>query len=141
MLVCTCPGAMRDVGFAGTSEPCTLWIRTRESGISLLRWRRQCHNSPPVARNGRKDTGSTPVSPRYYSPGLPEIAVRRVPGTLPAGRHTEDQTRLQAGKAVDRRAHTPAVRRTRQRRLPDTSPLSPVSHNIVEPLLQSLCPF
>jgi hypothetical protein len=24
-----------------------------------------------VARNGLKDTGSTPVSPRYYSPGLP----------------------------------------------------------------------
>src|SRR6266702_7634670 len=59
------------VAFTRTIETSTLWIRTRESGISLLRWRRQCHNSPPVARNGLKDTGSTPVSPRYYSPGLP----------------------------------------------------------------------
>ena len=63
---------MRDVAFAGTIEPDTLWIRAREASISLLRWRRQCHNGPPVVRNGLKDTGLTPVSPRYYSPGLPK---------------------------------------------------------------------
>src|SRR5262245_51862632 len=66
------PRPMRDVACAGTVELCTLWIGARESDISLLRWRRQCHNSPPVARNGLKDTGATPVSPRYYSPGLPD---------------------------------------------------------------------
>src|SRR5262245_9697116 len=66
---------MRDVACAGTVELCTLWIGARESDISLLRWRRQCHNSPPVARNGLKDTGATPVSPRYYSPGLPDFLV------------------------------------------------------------------
>src|SRR5262249_39661156 len=71
MLVCPCPGSMRDVAFAGTIEPCTLWIRTRESGIALWRWRRPCHNSPPVAMHGLKDTESTPVSPRYCPPGLP----------------------------------------------------------------------
>jgi hypothetical protein len=59
---------MRDVACAGTIELGTLWIRTRESDISLLRWRRQGHNSPPMARNGRKDIDSTPVVPRYYSP-------------------------------------------------------------------------
>jgi len=62
---------MRDVAFTGTIAPGTVWIRARESRISLWRWRRQCHNSPPMARNGLKDTGATPVSPRYYSPGLP----------------------------------------------------------------------
>src|SRR5438477_8488363 len=65
------PRPMRDVAFTGTIEPFTVWIRARESGIAFWRWRRQCHNSPPVARNGLKDTGSTPVAPRYYSPGLP----------------------------------------------------------------------
>src|SRR5262247_1526602 len=69
------PRPMRDVACAGTVELCTLWIGARESDISLLRWRRQCHNSPPVARNGLKDTGATPVSPRYYSPGLPATVV------------------------------------------------------------------
>jgi hypothetical protein len=29
-----------------------------------------------VARNGLKDTGLTPVSPRYYSPGLPILLER-----------------------------------------------------------------
>src|SRR5215216_8131735 len=67
------PRPMRDVAFAGTIALGTVWSRARESRISLLRWRRQCHSGPPVARNGLKDTGSTPVSPRYYSPGLPDI--------------------------------------------------------------------
>jgi len=71
MLVRSCPRPMGDVAFAGMIEPCTVWIRARESGISLWRWRRQCHSSPPVARYRLQDTGSTPVSPRYYSPGLP----------------------------------------------------------------------
>src|SRR5262245_43317647 len=62
---------MRDVALTGTNAPGTVWIRARESRISLWRWRRQCHNSPPMARNGLKDTGATPVAPRYYSPGLP----------------------------------------------------------------------
>src|SRR4029450_8041589 len=73
VLVRPCPRPMRDVAFAGTIEPGTLWIRAREASISLLRWRRQCHNGPPVVRNGLKDTGLTPVSPRYYSPGLPDF--------------------------------------------------------------------
>src|SRR5215813_7414597 len=71
VLVRPCPRPMRDVPCAGTIEPCTLWIRARESGISLLRWRRRYHSGPPVTRNELKDTGPTPVSPRYYSPGLP----------------------------------------------------------------------
>jgi len=35
------PGAMRDIAWAGAIELCTVWIRARESSISLLRWRRQ----------------------------------------------------------------------------------------------------
>src|SRR5215468_2391540 len=79
MLVRPCPRPMGDVAFAGAIEPCTLWIRARESGISLWRWRRQGHNSPPMARYGLKDTGSTPVAPRYYSPGLPISPTTRNP--------------------------------------------------------------
>src|SRR5262245_15568674 len=75
MLVRPGPRPMRDVAFAKTIEPGTLWIWARESGIALLRWRRQCHNGPPVARNGLKDTELAPVSPRYYSPGLPFFCV------------------------------------------------------------------
>src|SRR5262245_43847755 len=71
---------MRDVAFTGTIAPGTVWIRARESRISLWRWRRQCHNSPHMARNGLKDTGATPVSPRYYSPGLPEFLKQRFAG-------------------------------------------------------------
>src|SRR5919204_3299188 len=67
-----CPGAMGDVAYAGAIEPGTLWIRTRESGILLRRWRRRCHVGPPLAENGPEDTEHTPVFPRYYSPGLPE---------------------------------------------------------------------
>src|SRR5919198_3887673 len=70
------PRPMRDVAYAGTVELCTVWIGARESDISLLRWRRQGHNSPPVARNGLQDTGATPVSPRYSSPGLPLFSCR-----------------------------------------------------------------
>ena len=66
------PRPMRDVAFAGTIEPGPVGIRARELRISLLGWRRQCHTSPPVVRNGLQDTRSTPVSPRYYSPGLPD---------------------------------------------------------------------
>jgi hypothetical protein len=55
----------------------SMWIRTRESGISLLRWRRLCHGGPPVARNGPKDTDLTPAFPRYYSPGLPISPIHR----------------------------------------------------------------
>src|SRR5919199_4993048 len=62
---------MRDIAFAGTIELRTWWIRARESRISLLDWRRQCHHGPPLRRIGPKDIDSTPVSPRYYSPGLP----------------------------------------------------------------------
>jgi methyl-accepting chemotaxis protein len=69
---------MHDVPCAGTIELGTWWIRARESGISLLRWRRQCHSGPPVARNGLHDTESTPVSPRYYSPGLPGKALEEI---------------------------------------------------------------
>src|SRR6516162_7097720 len=65
---------MRDVAFAGTIEPRTVWIRARELRIALLCWRQQGHNRPPVVRNGLQDTGSTPVSPRYCSPGLPKFA-------------------------------------------------------------------
>src|SRR4051794_6433616 len=70
------PRPMRDVAFAGPIEPRTLWIWTRESGISLWRWCRLCHGGPPVARNGPKDTAMTPVFPRYSSPGLPKIGRR-----------------------------------------------------------------
>src|SRR6266567_9323454 len=78
------------VAFTRTIETSTLWIRTRESGISLLRWRRQCHNSPPVARNGLKDTGSTPVSPRYYSPGLPNTQMHQKRQKAVGGGHSEE---------------------------------------------------
>jgi hypothetical protein len=65
------PRPMREVAFAGTMAPGTVWIRARAWRRALWGWRCPCHNSPPVARHGLKDTGSTPVSPRYYSPGLP----------------------------------------------------------------------
>jgi hypothetical protein len=68
------PGAMRDMACAGAIEPCTVWMRARESGLSLRRWRRPYHSGPPVAGNGPKDTGQTPVVPRYSSPGLPTRA-------------------------------------------------------------------
>src|SRR5262252_917429 len=67
------PRPMRDVAFTGTIELRTLWIRARESRISLLDWRRQCHSGPPLCRIGPKDIDSTPVFPRYSSPGLPQI--------------------------------------------------------------------
>ena len=72
VLVRPCPRPMRDVAFAGTIELRTLWIRAREASISLLDWRRQCHSGPPLSRIGPKDIDSTPVFPRYYSPGLPK---------------------------------------------------------------------
>ena len=71
VLVRPCPRPMRDVAFTRTIELRTLWIRTRESRISLLDWRRQCHSGPPLSRIGPKDIDLTPVFPRYYSPGLP----------------------------------------------------------------------
>jgi hypothetical protein len=67
------PGAMRDMACAGAIELGTVWIRARESGISLWRWRRQYHSGPPVAGNEPKDTEQTPVVPRYCSPGLPDL--------------------------------------------------------------------
>src|SRR4029450_11695710 len=69
------PRPMRDVAFARTIELRTLWIRAREASISLLDWRRQCHSGPPLRRIGPKDIDSTPVFPRYYSPGLPIFAI------------------------------------------------------------------
>jgi hypothetical protein len=75
MLMLARPRAMDNVACAGAVEPHTLWIRTRESCIALLRWRRQYHNGPPVAGNGPQDTDSTPVVPCYYSPGLPFIVL------------------------------------------------------------------
>src|SRR5262245_51267323 len=72
MFVRACPRPMHNVLCAGTIEARALWIRTRESGISLRRWRRLCHGGPPVVRNGPKDTDLTPVAPRYCSPGLPD---------------------------------------------------------------------
>src|SRR5215470_3358871 len=60
MLMLARPRAMDNVASAGAVEPHTLWIRTRESCIALLRWRRQYHNGPPVAGNGPQDTDSTP---------------------------------------------------------------------------------
>src|SRR5215510_7426429 len=72
MFVRACPRPMHNVLCAGTIEARALWIRTRESGISLRRWRRLCHGGPPVVRNGPKDTDLTPVAPRYCSPGLPK---------------------------------------------------------------------
>lgn len=67
------PRPMRDVPCAGAIAPCPVWMRARESGIALWRWRRQCHSGPPVARHGLQDTGLTPAMPRYYSPGLPKL--------------------------------------------------------------------
>jgi hypothetical protein len=72
MLMLARPRAMYNVACAGAVEPYTLWIRTRESGIALWRWRRQYHSDPPVAGNGPKDTEQTPVVLRYCSPGLPK---------------------------------------------------------------------
>jgi hypothetical protein len=63
--------SMRNVVFPRAIELRTLWIRTRELGISLRSWRPRYHGSPPVARYGPKYTDVTPVLPRYYSPGLP----------------------------------------------------------------------
>jgi hypothetical protein len=65
------PRPMRDVAFARTIELRTVWMRAREASLSLLDWRRQCHSGPPLRRIGPKDIDSTPVFPRYYSPGLP----------------------------------------------------------------------
>src|SRR5215475_12303018 len=65
------PGAMRNIACAGAIALCTVWMRARESSISLWRWRRPYHSGPPVAGNGPKDTEPTPVMPRYCSPGLP----------------------------------------------------------------------
>src|SRR5678815_2917971 len=67
------PRSMRDVAFTRTIKPGTLGIRTRESSIPLLHWRRLCHGGPPVTRDGPKDTDVTPVLPRYCSPGLPRL--------------------------------------------------------------------
>jgi hypothetical protein len=73
VLVFTRPRAMYNIAVARAVEPSTLWIRTRESCITLLRWRRRSHGGPPfLAGNRPQDTDSTPVSPRYYSPGLPD---------------------------------------------------------------------
>jgi len=87
-----CPRPMREVPFAGTIAPCPGWSRARESRRALWRWRRQSHSGPPMARNGLQDTGSTPVSPRYYSPGLPyfdytnlllcAVSTQRVPNAV-----------------------------------------------------------
>jgi hypothetical protein len=74
VLVRSCPRPMCDVAFAGPIELRTLWIRAREASISLLDWRCQCHSGPPLRRIGPKDIDSTPVFPRYYSPGLPHSA-------------------------------------------------------------------
>src|SRR5215475_8609030 len=79
MFVRACPRPMHNVLCAGTIEARALWIRTRESGISLRRWRRLCHGGPPVVRNGPKDTDLTPVAPRYCSPGLPVIVSTDLP--------------------------------------------------------------
>src|SRR4051812_37974227 len=65
------------IACAGAIELGTMWIRARESSISLLRWRRQYHSGPPVAGNEPKDTEQTPVVPRYCSPGLPSEASSR----------------------------------------------------------------
>ena len=40
VFVFACPRPMDDVPCAGTIEAWTRWIRARESGIPLLRWRR-----------------------------------------------------------------------------------------------------
>src|SRR5262249_56389908 len=72
------PGAMRNMACAGAIERGTVWMRARESSISLWRWRRPYHSGPPVAGNGPKDTEPTPVVPRYYSPGLPKFLYAQV---------------------------------------------------------------
>src|SRR6516162_3189297 len=77
MLMLARPRAMDNVACAGAVEPHTRWIRTRESCIALWPWRREYHTGPPVAGNGPQDTDSTPVVPRYYSPGLPKSLHRR----------------------------------------------------------------
>src|SRR4029434_4018469 len=56
MLMLARPRAMSNVACAGAVELYTRWIRTRESCIALLRWRRQYHNGPPVEGNGPQDT-------------------------------------------------------------------------------------
>src|SRR5712691_5557106 len=43
VFVGACPRSMHDVSCVGVVASCTLWIRTRESSIPLLRWRRLCH--------------------------------------------------------------------------------------------------
>jgi hypothetical protein len=65
---------MHDVAFAGMIEARALWIRARESRISLWRWRRGYPRGPPWSGIGPKDIDSAPVVPRYCSPGLPIIA-------------------------------------------------------------------
>src|SRR5262245_36681459 len=67
------PRPMRDVASARTIQLRTSCIRAREASISRLDWRRQCHSGPPLRRIGPKDIDSTPVFPRYYSPGLPRF--------------------------------------------------------------------
>src|SRR5262245_15034301 len=62
---------MRNVVCPRAPELRTLWIRTRELGISLRSWRPRYHGGPPMVKYGPKDTDVTPVVPRYYSPGLP----------------------------------------------------------------------
>src|SRR5262249_11366580 len=104
VFVCACPRSMHDVAFAGVVESCTLWIRTRESGISLLHWRRLYHGGPPVARNGPKDTDVTPVFPRYYSPGLPYFDGARILYILCPSGDTHPKIRIISPTTVTERA-------------------------------------
>jgi hypothetical protein len=98
VLVRPCPRPMRDVACTGTMALGTWWIRARESGISLLRWRRQCHNGPPVVRNGRKDPGWTPASPRDYSPGLPILDFGHFSRNQIAGKWQPHKGFIEGGK-------------------------------------------
>src|SRR5262249_2318692 len=108
------PRPMRDVASAGTIALRTLWIRARESRISLLDWRRQCHSGPPLHRIGPKDIDSTPVFPRDYSPGLPNFCYRdtglgswRWASQLPLGEAYAPQARGVYG--LHRHVEYPAV--------------------------------
>src|SRR5262245_64298291 len=96
---------MRDVAFARTIELRTLWIRAREASISLLDWRRQCHSGPPLRRIGPKDIDSTPVFPRYYSPGLPPLGGLAI-SPAPAGTLGLSSPRGVGARAVRGRCRT-----------------------------------
>src|SRR5262245_17932328 len=80
---------MRNVVCPRAPELRTLWIRTRELGISLRSWRPRYHGGPPMVKYGPKDTDVTPVVTRDYSPGLPQAGWDRYSARTGSAAHLD----------------------------------------------------